>query len=320
MGPRPLRKHHRLGVGLGEQVLEQRRQFVGLDPMIGLMVQQIGAVARHAHVLQRAGHSPLVLVRQEPGLAPALDDPRDDVGVFLVIEHLHLGHRHQQVLVGPAGQLPQHLGFAPADHDRRQRLADLLQPGIAGDAPGFVLDLMLVQQLPGRPQPVLIDELDDGNQLFQLVLQGCPGQHDRVGAVDALQGARRDGVPVLHPLRLVDDHQFGRPGGDQVEIRLEFLVVRDLAEIIQGESRFCRCARPPLMTRAALSPCRPENRMISLCHWYFSDVGQTTSTFATPKCCARISVAAIAWMVLPRPISSPISARPARTANSAPSA
>src|SRR3954466_3917742 len=54
-----------------------------------------------------------------------------------------------------------------AGSDRRQGLADLLQGGIAGDAPGFTLDLVLVQQLPGRPKPVLIDELDDGNQLFQ---------------------------------------------------------------------------------------------------------------------------------------------------------
>src|SRR5271170_4511253 len=36
------------------------------------------------------------------------------------------------------------------------------------------------------------------------------------------------------------------------------------------------------MTRTAFSPCRPEKRMISLCHWYLSEVGQTTSTFETP--------------------------------------
>jgi len=113
-------------------------------------------------------------------------------------------------------------------------LADLLQPGIAGDAPGFVLDLMLVQQLPGGPQPVLIDKLNDGNQFFQLVFQGRPGQHDRIGAIDALQGTCRDGVPVFHPLCFIDNDQFGRPGGDQIEIGLEFLVVRDLAEVVQG--------------------------------------------------------------------------------------
>ena len=51
VGPCPLRKHDRLGLGLGEQVLEQRRQFVSLDAMIGFLIQQICAVARHAHVL-----------------------------------------------------------------------------------------------------------------------------------------------------------------------------------------------------------------------------------------------------------------------------
>jgi len=69
---------------------------------------------------------------------------------------------------------------------------------------------------------MLIDELDNGNQLFQLVFQGRPGKDDRVGAVDAFQGTRRNGVPVLDPLGFIDDHQFGRPGGDQVEIGPEF--------------------------------------------------------------------------------------------------
>ena len=47
--------------------------------------------------------------------------------------------------------------------------------------PTFVLDLMVVQQLPGRPQPVPIDELDDRDQLFEAVFQRCPGQDDRIG-------------------------------------------------------------------------------------------------------------------------------------------
>ena len=234
MGPRPLRKHHRLGLGIGEQLVEQCRQFVGLDAVVGFLVQQIGAVARHPHVLQGNHQPPLIHLGQKPGLAPAPDDFRHLVGVFLMVIHLHLGHRHQQVLVGPGGQLPQHLGFAASDHDRRQRLADLLQSGIAGDAPGFVLDLMLMQQLPGWPQPVLIDELDDGDQFLQLVFQGRTGQHDRIGTIDAFQGACRNRVPVLHPLRFIDDDQFGRPFGYQVEIGLELLVICNLAEVVQA--------------------------------------------------------------------------------------
>ena len=104
---------------------------------------------------------------------------------------------------------------------------------VAGDAPAFILDLVLVQQLPGRTEPVLIDELDDRDELFELVFERRAGQHDGIGTVDALQGSRRDGVPVLHPLRFVDDHEIGRPCGDQVEVGLQLLVVRDLAEIVR---------------------------------------------------------------------------------------
>ena len=250
MGPRPLRKHHRLGLGIGEQIIEQCRQFVGLDAVVGFLVQQIGAVARHPHVLQGNHQPPLIHVGQKPGLAPAPDDFRHLVGVFRMVIDLHFGHRHQQVLVGPGGQLAQYLGFPPADHDRRQRLADLIQPGIAGDAPGFVLDLMLMQQLPGWPQPMLIDELDDGDQFLELVFQGRAGQYDRIGAIDTFQGACRNRVPVLHPLRFIDDDQFGRPCGDLVEIGLELLVVCDLAEVVQG------VILRPLRPTAADDACR----------------------------------------------------------------
>ncbi len=40
----------------------------------------------------------------------------------------------------------QHLGFAAADHDRRQRLADLVERRI-DDAPAFVLSVKLKQAI-----------------------------------------------------------------------------------------------------------------------------------------------------------------------------
>ena len=69
--------------------------------------------------------------------------------------------------------------------------ADPLQPGVAGDPTDFVLDLVLVQQLPGRPQTVLVDELHDRDQLLQLVFERGAGEHDRVWAVDALERRAR---------------------------------------------------------------------------------------------------------------------------------
>ena len=62
---------------------------------------------------------------------------------------------------------------------------------------------------------------------------------------------------------------------------------------------------------------RSVKRANSCFHWCFSEVGHTTSTRSTPKWRAMISAAAMAWTVLPSPISSPIRQRPAvrRTAH-----
>jgi hypothetical protein len=103
---------------------------------------------------------------------------------------------------------------------------------------------------------MLIDELDDRDQLLQLVLERRAGQDEGIGAVDALQGARGNGVPVLDPLRLVDDDDLGRPGGDQVEIGLELLVVRDLAEIVEDEILLPLSAAAGDGARRALQPGR----------------------------------------------------------------
>ena len=132
--------------------------------------------------------------------------------------------------------MPQAFGDRQAcRHNHTQIQHDTHQmPGLmrTGDITGFILDLMLVQQLPGRPQTVLIDELDDGNQLFQFVFQRRTGQHHGVGTIDALQRSGSNGVPVLDTLRLVDNHQIRRPRRNQIQIGLEFFVIGDLAEII----------------------------------------------------------------------------------------
>jgi hypothetical protein len=68
-----------------EQVVEQGEQFVGLDAVVAFLVEQIGAVARPCACSAARRCSALVLFREEPGLAPALDDARDDLAVFFVV-------------------------------------------------------------------------------------------------------------------------------------------------------------------------------------------------------------------------------------------
>jgi hypothetical protein len=85
------------------QLVEQRHQLVGLDAVVGFLVEQPGAVAGHAHVLQRALQAPLVGVGQEAGLAPART-MRATMSAFSSWMHRCCsGQRHQQVLVRRSG-------------------------------------------------------------------------------------------------------------------------------------------------------------------------------------------------------------------------
>ena len=71
MGAHPLAENHRLSLGALEQFAEQRGQFVHLGAVVSLVIEQIGAVAGHAHVLQRAGEHALVGLGQVISPAPA---------------------------------------------------------------------------------------------------------------------------------------------------------------------------------------------------------------------------------------------------------
>ena len=55
--------------------------------------------------------------------------------------------RPEGAVVHPLGQLRQHLGLAPAQHHRRQGLANAVQRAVADDAAGLVAQLVLVDCL-----------------------------------------------------------------------------------------------------------------------------------------------------------------------------
>jgi hypothetical protein len=171
----------------------------------------------------------LVRVRKKTCLAPAFDDARHNVAVLVMMRPLLFGHRYEEGVVDAGRKLVEHLGLAAAEHDRRQRRADAIEIAIADYAACLVPYLVIMQQAPSGAEPVPVDELDDGDQFLEPVLQRCASEHDGVGALNALQGACGDGVPVLDALRLVNDDEIRRPGGDQIEIAGQRLVVGDFA-------------------------------------------------------------------------------------------
>ena len=90
-------------------------------------------------------------------------------------------------------QLAQHIGFAPAQLDRPQLREQVARRGTA------------TRRRRRR------DELQEGGQLVEAVLQRRAGERPRAAAAEQLALAADFRFAVLDPLRLVEDHQVPQP-------------------------------------------------------------------------------------------------------------
>ena len=242
MHAQPLAENDDLGAGLLVNLVQQGGQLVRLDAVVGLPVEQVAAVTRHAHVLER-GHQPaLVGLRQEAVAPPLLHDAGDDFAVVGVQLHLLRCHRHEEILVQPLGKLVEDLFLLAAKEYRLQGLADFVEARVADDLAVLIAKLMLVQQPVRRAEAVAIHKLHNRDQLFQPVLQRGAGQDDGVRRGDLFDTAGSARVPILDALGLVQDDEVRRPGLDQIKITVNRVVVHDLVESIAREMLLAACA------------------------------------------------------------------------------
>ena len=79
------------------------------------------------------------------------------------------------------GQLREHLRLRAANQDRRERSADAIELAVANDLSVLVVYLVVGQEPERRPEAVPVDEADDRGQFLETILQGRPGEDDRVG-------------------------------------------------------------------------------------------------------------------------------------------
>jgi len=114
-----------------------------------------------------------------------------------------------------------------------------------------------------------------------------------VVGLQALDGLGGPCFPVLDPLGLVQNDGVRLQGLDCLQVAGHDVVVHDLEEAL-GAYRRLRAAAAPSTTRAE----RSLNVWISRAHWCLSEVGQITNARRTSAWRARISIAAMAWMVL----------------------
>src|SRR6185437_14190081 len=239
----PLAEHHGLAARCFEHFVEQHGRLARLGTLIAAVIDEIAVVARHAHALHGDHQPSLVRLRQKTIAPPFLDDARDNLQILRVVLALKFRHRHENVRVDAFGQLIEYLVLVPPHQNRLQRLADLVEVAITDDLAVRVTHLMIVQQAEGGAETEAIDELHDGDEFLQAVLQRRAGQDERIRSRDLLDAAGRACDPVLDALRLVENDQIRRPRLYEIEIAMYRIVIGDFEERLGGEMNFTASAQ-----------------------------------------------------------------------------
>ena len=155
------------------------------------------------------------------------------------------GHFDRNPRVGPRRQLREHLLPQAPDHAGGETGPQRIEvPGPSDLRSSIHRRRVPRGQAPFRLERQVIDPLDDRRQLVQPVFHGRTGQHETVRGVQALDGERGLGRPVLDPLSLVKHDDVRRPLANDVDVANELLVIP------QKESALARLERG-----AALAGC-----------------------------------------------------------------
>jgi hypothetical protein len=175
----PFREHDHLAVGVGEQFGKDSLQFLQLRAEPALAVQDVRRVAQHPH----AGEQQLQALEFLLGQWPPLGDRRYSCRlppVFLIPQPLLLGHADQVVGDCAAWQLSLHVALASPQQDRLQLPHQDIEVLIADRPPAFVQLIEVAVEPEQRPQQPGVQELDDGIDLIDAVLDRRAGQHERI--------------------------------------------------------------------------------------------------------------------------------------------
>ena len=150
-----------------------------------------------------------------------------------------LGHGDEEGLARPARELLLHVLLATAEHDRRDTLRELVQIAVAERAAPVVQLVELPVEAKERTEEVGVQELDDGVDLVDPVLERRAGQDEGVAALELLYRSSGLRLPVLDTLGLVEDDYIGPQRSEQI-----FAVGNHLLVVAEGEERVprIRCA------------------------------------------------------------------------------
>lgn len=129
--------------------------------------------------------------------------------MFVVLLALHLRQLHEEMLVRAFWQLCLDVCLAATQDDGPHTLAQFQQVLVARGAALVVELVELPVEAKQGPEDRWIEEVDDGVELVDAILDGGACQDEGVAAVQALHGPRRQGTPVLDALGLVEHNDVG---------------------------------------------------------------------------------------------------------------
>ncbi len=227
--PFPFREDDDLHVGVVATFGEDRFEFRELRAGAVIFIEDEVRVADHAHHREFA-HQPVQLRGQQRAALGLRAQFRDDALVALVGFTLRLRHRHEAHVVGAGGEFGFDVGLAAPQHHGTDPLVQAVEVAVARRAALFVERVELAVEAEERAEDRRREEIDDGVELVDAVLDGRAGEHERVATLQALDGTRGFGGPVLDALGLVEhDHVGSQP---RVEVER---VGHDLFVIAEGE-------------------------------------------------------------------------------------
>ena len=141
---------------------------------------------------------------------------------------LLVAQRDEKCAVGPAGQLGLHVGLAAAQHEGPDAGMQLVEVAVTHGAATLVEFVEVAVEAEQRSEHGRIEEGHQRVDLVDAVFDRRAGEDEGVAAAQALDGLRGLGVPVLDPLRFVQDHDVGlQPLVDVQRVGQHLLVIDD---------------------------------------------------------------------------------------------
>ena len=218
---------------IGEHLLK----FVKLRRIPDLLIEYVAGVAAHTHTCQR--HlKPFHLIRSQGPPLGEIPQAGDDILILRVTDALIMGHLYKIRVVHSIGKLVANLVLAPAQHDAQSGFVQIIEILHTGNR-AILHPVIFTVKTEKAAEKGGVDELGEGVEFVNLVLNRGSGQNERETRFELLDRPRGFRAPVLDALRLVKYHEIWP------ENLINFLIVaHDLLVVGQQEKRLCVAVSP----------------------------------------------------------------------------